>query len=300
MLFETMMQHPEECARIAADFAEYMRHDPEADRARIGRELAAILEHRKHLAAEAERLALELASRCSPAEDFAGIPGTETPSPEALAKLEDAAKDAAAEGQETVERLAADIAALDTLFLTICGDLNAEGITIAGGAIRALKRMGMPETLAERLDALKEEHRATIPAKERLTVKDAAELYNGLIKENFISGPLDAFGYYLADQSKPGKKPKKNALSWKGTPSEFAYFVKSLHTYNTARLKLKIENYQPGRNTAALCRAFGIDEKTRVNQINPVLTHNTKPRGRTAKIYDIIDTLYTDAIKSQS
>lgn len=280
MLFETMMQHPGECARIAADFAEYIRHDPEADRARIGRELAAILEHRKRLAAEAERLALELASRCSPAEDFAGIPGTETPSPEALAKLEDAAKDAAAEGQETAERLAADIAALDALFLTICGDLNAEGITIAGGAIRALKRMGMPETLAERLDALKEEHRATIPANERLNDEDAAELYDGLIKENFISGPRDAFGYYLAEQSKPGKKPGKNALSWKGTPSEFAYFVQRLHQYNCFRL----ENYQPGRNITALCLAFSIDEKTRINKINPVLTHNTKPRGRTAKI----------------
>lgn len=291
MLFETMMQHPGECTRIAADFAEYMRHDPEADRARIGRELAAILEHRKHLAAEAERLAPELASKCSPAEDFAGIPGTETPSPEALAKLEDAAKDATAEGQETAERLAADIAAIDALFLTICRALNAEGITIAGGAIRALKRIGMPETLAEQLDTLKEEHRATIPAKERLTVKDAADLYNGLIKENFISGPLDAFGYYLANQSKPGKKPKKNALSWKGTPSEFAYFVKSLHTYNTARLK----PHQPGTNITALCRAFGIDEKTRVNKINPVLTHNTKPRGRTAKIRAIFYDLYTAA-----
>lgn len=287
MLFETMMQSPEERAEIAANFAEYMRFDPEADRAQIGRELAAILERREHLAADAEALALELAERCSAAQDFADIPGTGTPGPEALAQLDSSAQDAAAEGRGTAERLAADIAALDALFLTICHALDAEALTLSGGEISALKRRGMPDTLAAALDTLHKGHRATIPAAERLTPEDAAALFDGLARQGFISGPPAAFGYYLARQSTPAAKPPKNGLFWTGNPGEFAYFVQLLHDYNTARLK----PYQPGRNTTALCRAFGIDEQTRINKIQPALTHGTTPRGRTAEIAKIFETL---------
>lgn len=285
MLFEKMMQRPGERAKIAANFAEYMHFDAEADRAQIGWELAAILERREHLAADAEALAYELAGRCSAAQDFADIPGTETPGPDALAQLERAAQDA--EAQAAAERLAADIAALDALFLTICRALDAEGLTLTGGEISALKRLPMPDTLAAALDALKRRKIATIPAAERLTAQDAAALFDGLARQGFISGDYSAFSYYLAQQSAGDTKRPKSGLSWAGTPGEFAYFVQRLEQYNAARLK----PYQPGPRITALCLAFGIDAKTRTNQVNPPRTHGNKPRGRTAEIAAIFSAL---------
>ena len=289
MLFETMMQRPGERAKIAANFAEYMHFDAEADRAQIGRELAAILERRERLEADAEALAYELAARCSAAQDFADIPipGTDTPGPDALAQLEKTAQDAAAEGRETAERLAADIAALDALFLTICRALDAEGLTLSGGEISALKRQRMPDTLAAALDTLKRRKIATIPAAERLTAQDARALFDGLTAQGFISGDYSAFSYYLAQQPAGNTKRPKSGLSWAGTPGEFAYFVQRLEQYNAARLK----PYQPGPRITALCLAFGIDAKTRTNQVNPPRTHGNKPRGRTAEIAAIFSAL---------
>lgn len=288
MLFETMMQRPGERAKIAANFAEYMHFDAEADRAQIGRELAAILERRERLEADAEALAYELAARCSAAQDFADIPGTDTPGPDALAQLEKTAQDAAAaEGRETAERLAADIAALDALFLTICRALDAEGLTLSGGEISALKRQRMPDTLAAALDTLKRRKIATIPAAERLTAQDARALFDGLTAQGFISGDYSAFSYCLAQQSAGNAKRPKNGLSWAGTPGEFAYFVQRLEQYNAARLK----PYQPGPNITALCRTFGIDAQTQKDKVTPPRTHRNKPRGRTAEIAAIFSAL---------
>ena len=287
MLFETMMQRPGERAKIAANFAEYMRFDPDADRAQIGRELAAILARRERLEGDAEALAAELAGKGSAAQDFADIPGTETPGPDALAQLERAALDATAEAQAQGERLAADIAALDALFLTICRALDAEGLTLTGGEISALKRQPMPDTLAAALDTLKRRKIATIPAAERLTAQDARALFDGLTAQGFISGDYSAFSYYLAQQSAGDAKRPKSGLSWAGTPGEFAYFVQRLEQYNAARLK----PYQPGPRITALCLAFGIDAQTRKNQVNPPRTHGNKPRGRTAEIAAIFSAL---------
>ena len=61
MLFERMMQNPEEGARIAARFAEYQRYNPDSDRGQIGEELAAILNRRQCLLATLE----QLAEKCS-------------------------------------------------------------------------------------------------------------------------------------------------------------------------------------------------------------------------------------------
>ena len=287
MLFETMMQRPGKRAKIAANFAEYMRFDPDADRAQIGRELAAILARRERLEGDAEALAAELAGKGSAAQDFADIPGTETPGPDALAQLERAALDATAEAQAQGERLAADIAALDALFLTICRALDAEGLALSGGEISALKRLEMPEHLAAALDTLHRAKVTTIPAAERLGAEDAAALFDGLTRQGLISGPASAFLYYLGKLPAPKPKAPKHGLSWTGEPGEFAYFVQHLQDYNAARLK----PYQPGRNTTALCLAFGIDEQTRKNKVNPVLTHGGKPRGRTAEIDAIFNTL---------
>ena len=282
MLFETMMQRPGERAEIAANFAEYMHFDAEADRGQIGRELAAILERRERLEGDAEALAYELAGKGSAAQDFADMPG-----PDAPAQLEKTAQDAAAEAQAQGERLAADIAALDALFLTICRALDAEGLTLTGGEISALKRQPMPDTLAAALDTLKRRKIATIPAAERLTAQDARALFDGLTAQGFISGDYSAFSYYLAQQSAGDAKRPKSGLSWAGTPGEFAYFVQRLEQYNAARLK----PYQPGPRITALCLAFGIDAQTRKNQVNPPRTHGNKPRGRTAEIAAIFSAL---------
>ena len=73
MLFERMMQNPEESARIAAEFAEYQRNNPDADRKQIGEELAAILNRRQCLLATLEQLAEEHSQWKTAFEDFAGI-----------------------------------------------------------------------------------------------------------------------------------------------------------------------------------------------------------------------------------
>ena len=44
------------------------------------------------------------------------------------------------------------ITALDALFCEICRSLDAEGLTLTGGQISALKRAGLPDALAEKLE----------------------------------------------------------------------------------------------------------------------------------------------------
>ena len=272
MLFERLLTLDESPERLAADFAEYMRHDEEADRGRIGRELAAILEHRERLAADAEALGRELAERCSAAQDFAGI-GPETPS---QAEPETSPAQGNAEAQAEAERLAARVAALDALFCEMCRALDAEGLTLTGGEISALARQGLPEHLAAELDAIK---RAAIPRAERLGADDAAALWDGLTRQGLISGTAATFAYYLGQLSNRKPQGQEKALCWRGTDALFCYFAWRLSMYmQRAALGYTIRE-------KALCRAFGISEEKRRNTIRPYLSDmrqeetRHKPKG---------------------
>lgn len=247
-LYETMLQYPAKREKIAAEIASFTQADGTAQ---VCAELAAILRRMQETQALAARPEL---------------------SPELAAA---AGASYALERQE-----------LAAIFTQICRALGTAGVTLSGGEISALKRQGMPDTLAAELAALRRDKIATIPEAERLGADDAAALYYGLTRQGLISGPCAAFVYYLGKPSNRQAKPAKKALSWTGTAADFAYFVQRL-----ANLAAALQNKTTSPNRAkALCLAFGIDERQRVNVINPYLTDMHKPKG-SAEIDAIFNTL---------
>lgn len=213
---------------------------------------AAILSRLTEIVNERQDLAAILAGTDSPAQDFAEI--DPAPSPEALAELE-------ANTQQRRASLAARIAALDALFLAICQATAAAGLTFSGGEISPLKRRRTPDTLAAALDALRREKIAALPAAERLEEKTARRLYTALTSTGLISGPWDTFAYYLAQQSTPAAKRPEKPLSWNGTPAQLARLIDLLPR----------KRKQP--YTRALCLAFGVDDRTRLNVVQSARTH---------------------------
>lgn len=236
-LYETMLQYPAKREKIAAEIARFTQAEGTAQ---VCAELAAILRRMQETQALAARPEL---------------------SPELAAA---AGASYALERQE-----------LAAIFTQICRALGTAGVTLSGGEISALKRQGMPDTLAAELAALRRDKIATIREAERLGADDAAALYYGLTRQGLISGPCAAFVYYLGKPSNRQAKPAKKALSWTGTAADFAYFVQRL-----ANLAAALQNKTTSPNRAkALCLAFGIDERQRVNVINPYLTDMHKPKG---------------------
>lgn len=172
-----------------------------------------------------------------------------------------------AEALGTGDALAADIAALDALFLAICRALDAEGLTLSGGEISALKRQGMPGQLAAELDALKTGKIAALPAAERLEEKTARRLYTALTSAGLISGPLDTFAYYLAQQSTPAAKRPEKPLSWDGKDAELAYFID------------RFPRKRKRPYTRALCLAFGKTDREIINVVQSARTHPDEAKG---------------------
>lgn len=264
-LFERLEYLHESPAKLAAVFAEYMRHDPAAARTQIGQELAAILGRREELAADLERLAEEWATRCSAWRDFADIPGMPQPGKGAeLANIE-ADNAARAEAESVRVEVEAKISALDLLFCEICRALDFEGLNITSGEISALKRYATPQRLAAELEAIKKGKIPTIPEAERLSVEDAATLYNELARAGLISGPLEAFYYHFGPLSKTKPKRENMGLSWLGTGPQFAFFAWRLSIY-----------MQPGPygytiRRKALYLAFGIDQRKARNTMGPYM-----------------------------
>lgn len=252
-------------ADLAGNFAEYVRHDPAANRAEICRELSAILERRAQLAADLERIAEEMGEKRKAWQDFADIPGTPQPNKGAqLANIE-AEKAAQAEAENTRVEVEAKISALDLLFCEICRALDFEGLNITSGEISALKRYATPQRLAAELEAIKKGKIPTIPEAERLSVEDAATLYNELARAGLISGPLEAFYYHFGPLSKTKPKRENMGLSWLGTGPQFAFFAWRLSIY-----------MQPGPygytiRRKALYLAFGIDQRKARNTMGPYM-----------------------------
>ena len=227
---------------------------------------AAILSRLTEIVNERQDLAAILAGTDSPAQDFAEI--GPAPSPEALAELE-------ANTQQRRDTLSARIATLDALFLAICQATAAAGLTFSGGEISPLKRRRTPDTLAAALDALRREKIAALPAAERLEEETARRLYTALTSTGLISGPWDTFAYYLAQQSTPAAKRPEKPLSWNGTPAQLARLIDLLPR----------KRKQP--YTRALCLAFGVDDRTRLNVVQSARTHPLE-----AKFDTQIDTIF--------
>lgn len=261
-LYERLLHLRHDPARIAAGFAEYMRHYPAADRAQIPAALASTLQARGRCLAQLEELERE---RVTPWDDFGGAPSP--------GQLEASAAQRDNEAEAEAARINADISALDSLFRNICRALDAEGLTLTGGEISALKRAGLPEALAADLARIKREHLASIPAPERLEERTAAALYAELTRQGLISGPYAAFSYYLGELNQERGKAPAEGLKWTGNKAEFAYFARRFADYTQPG-----GVGQPYIREKALCRAFGFDDRQRVNVIRPYLSDQHQPR----------------------
>lgn len=190
MLFERMMQNPEEGARIAAMFAEYQRQDPDADRGQVGEELAAILNRRQWLLATLEQLAEEHSQRQSAFEDFAGIedfPNVEDFTAQQKEQIKARHARVNSEYENNAQAIKAEIRRLNRFACQLCSALYLEGITLTGGQISRLTRLGMSKSVRARLDLLKQEKITVLSPKERLTEQDTAALFKGLADAGLIS-----------------------------------------------------------------------------------------------------------------
>lgn len=258
LLFERLLYLHQSPESLAADFAERLRWDGDADPAEIYTELAAIINARNTWAADLETLERERASKATPWDDMGG-----TPTAAQLETYRQQRTAADAEAQETAARIADNITALDTLFRALCNALDFHGLNLTGGKISRLVGLGLPEHLAADLNTIHKEHRATIPEAERLTLEDATALYNGLAKEGLISGPLEAFIYHFGKLYGERAKRPNTGLSWLGTSAQFVFFAWRLSMY-----------MQPGpygytQHRKAICAAFpGIDERQRRNTLD--------------------------------
>lgn len=264
-LFERLLYLHQDPVKIAAGFADYMRNNPEADRSQIPAALASILQARGIYQGDAEEIEREQLERVSPWEDFGGTPNQ--------AQIENWRAQADKDAKEEEQRVKETITALDALFCKICRALDAEGLTLTGGQISAIKRAGLPDALAEELEAIKREHLASIQEAERLEGGSAAALYDELTRQGLISGPYTAFSYYLGQVTQGKQKAPGEGLKWTGNKAEFAYFARLFSEFTQPR-----GMGQPYIREKALCRAFGFNDRQRVNTIRPYLSDQHKPK----------------------
>ena len=244
--YQYMRAFTEKSGKFAKDWAKGLA--TLKDRAAPGQivdELSAILRRRNELQADAERLA-KFYEGDSSATEFVEL------------------------SRETRNNICAE---LDALFAELCRALDAEGLTLTGGQISALKRAGLPDALAEELEAIKGEHLASIPERERLDDRSAAALYEELTRQRLICGPYAAFAYYLGQVTRGKKKAPGEGLKWTGNKAEFAYFARLFSEFTQP-----VGMGQPYIREKALCRAFGFDDRPRVNTIRPYLSDQHKPR----------------------
>lgn len=296
MLFERMMQNPEEGARIAAEFAEYQRNDPDSDRGQIGEELAAILNRRQCLLATLEQLAEERSQWQTAFEDFAGIE-------EQTARISTEKTRENSENENTTKEIKAEIRMLNRFACQLCSALYLEGITLTGGQISRLTRLGMSKSVRVRLDLLKKDKIAVLPQEERLTEQDAAAMFDGLAQKGFITGEKSDFIDYFGQGHTEAAKRLKRALSWRGTMAQLAYLIAR---YSQIALMQTGEKGTPIYREKAFCRAFGIDERTQANVLRPYLSDfhanyrsTCKGSAEIASVFNALPCLNTNAEANQ-
>ncbi len=267
LLFERMMMQPGERAAIAARFAEGLAIEGGDVDPDIIKELATILIERKKLLSELEELNENRTSTTHPALDFAGVEvegiKSKEPTPQELEQWE---AEKAAEYEASALDLKTRIKQLNSIFVTICANLSAWGLTLSGGEISALSRLGMPKRSKEALNMIKRDKVSVLPESERISTKTAAALYERLTHEGYISGPYSAFLYFLGESLNGPAKAPKTVLKWAGTLAQFAYFV--------WRYTCLTQKYGTGYTIRekAFCAAFGYDDKKRLNVIRPYLS----------------------------
>ena len=245
-LYQYMWAFPEKSGKFAKDWAKGLATlKDKAAPGQIVEELSAILRRRNELQEDAERLA-RFYEGDSSATEFVDL------------------------SRKTRNDVCAEF---DALFVELCRALDAEGLTLTGGQISALKRAGLPGALVEELEAIKREHLASIPEAERLEDESAAVLYEELTRRGFISGPYAAFSYYLGQVTRGKQKAPGEGLKWTGNKAEFAYFARLFSEFTQPG-----GMGQPYIREKALCRAFGLDDRQRVNTIRPYLSDQHKPR----------------------
>lgn len=269
-LFERLLYLHQDPVKIAAGFADNMRNNPEADRSQILAALASILQARSEYQARAEEIEREQLERVSPWEDFGEAPN--------MAHRETWRAQVDKEEKEAEQQTKETITALDALFCEICRALDAQGLTLTGGQISALKRAGLPDALAEELEAIKRERLASIPEAERLEDESAAALFEELTRQGFICGPYTAFYYHFGRVAQGKQKAPGEGLKWTGNKAEFAYFARLFSEFTQLG-----GIGQPYIREKALCRAFGFDDRQRINSIRPYLSDQHTPKTR-AKI----------------
>lgn len=244
--YQYMRAFPEKSSKFAKDWAKGLATlKDKAAPGQIVEELSAILRRRNELQEDAERLA----------RVYEG-------------------DNSATEFVDLSRKMRNDICAeLDALFAQLCRALDAEGLTLTGGQISALKRAGLPDALADELETIKRGHLASIPEAERLEDESAAVLYEELTRQGLICGPYAAFCYYLGRVIQGKQKAPGEGLKWTGNKAEFAYFARLFSEFTQPG-----GMGQPYIREKALCRAFGLDDRQRVNTIRPYLSDQHKPR----------------------
>lgn len=304
MLFERMMQNPEEGAHIAAEFAEYQRYNPDSDRRQIGEELAAILNRRQCLLTTLEQLAEECSQWQTAFEDFAGIEEQSQSTFEEQAAQINAEKTRInSEYENTTQEIKAEIRMLNRFSCQLCRALYSESITLTGGKISWLTRLGVPKSVKTWLDLLKEDKIAVLPQEERLTEQDAAAMFDGLAQKGLIMGEKSDFIDYFGQDHTEAAKRLKRALSWCGTMAQFAYLIAR---YSQIALMQTGEKGTPIYREKASCRAFGIDERTRANVLRPYLSDfhanyrsTCKGSAEIASVFNALPCLNTNAEANQ-
>lgn len=280
-LFERLIYLHQDPAKIAAGFAYDMRNNPEAKRSQIPAAFASLLQARKEYKAQEDEIEREQREKPAPWEDFEGT-NTKAQREAWHTRIDE-------EATEAAQHVKAIIAALDALFVELCRALEAEGITLTGEQITPLKRAGLPDALAEEIEAIKSEHLPSIPKAERLEDSTAAILYEELTRYGLISGSFAAFSYHLG-QVIPGKpKEPREPLKWAGKLSDFAYFARCFAAFTQREIK-----GMPTIREKALCRAFGFDDRQRANVIHPYIRDKAKPRNSA-----YIDAAFAAALMSE-
>ena len=317
MLFERMMQNPEEGARIAAEFAEYQRNDQDSDRkqkrngskanqGQISNELAAILNRRQYLLATLEQLAEEHSQWQSAFEDFAGIgeqSQRQSTFEEQAAQINAEKNRENSEYVNTTKEIKAEIRMLNRFACQLCSALYLEGITLTGGQISRLTRLGMSKSVRVRLDLLKKDKIAVLPQEERLTEQDASAMFDGLAQKGLITGEKSDFIDYFGQGHTEAAKRLKRALSWRGTMAQLAYLIAR---YSQIALMQTGEKGTPIYREKAFCRAFGIDERTQANVLRPYLSDfhanyrsTCKGSAEIASVFNVLPCLNTNAEANQ-
>lgn len=280
-LFERLLYLHQDPAKIAAGFAYDMRNNPEAKRSQIPAAFASLLQARSKYKAQEEEIEREQRETAAPWEDFEGTT-TEAQREAWRTRIDE-------EATEAAQHVKAIIAALDALFVELCRALGAEGLTLTREQISALKRAGLPEALADALEAIKSEHLPSIPKAERLEDSTAAILYRELTRYGLICGSYAAFSYHLGQVTTGRRKAPREPLKWAGSLSEFAYFARCFAAFTQRGIM-----GTPTNRETALCRAFGFDDRQRANVIHPYIRDKAKPRNSA-----YIDAAFAAALMSE-